>query len=137
MTISYSNVNLHITIVCYQTFIRLRKQILKTISQKQIWDIIKNLNVNKAHGPDDISGRMIELCGENIALPLSIILNNVIKTEFSQIYGKVLMLPLFVIKNYRPISLLPLFAKIFERNLFLNMHNLQWNYYKKSVCVPA
>ena len=30
-----------------------------TISQKQILDIVKNLNVNKAHGPDNISGRMI------------------------------------------------------------------------------
>ena len=25
-------------------------------------DIIKTLNVNKAHGPDNISGGMIELC---------------------------------------------------------------------------
>ena len=30
-----------------------------TMSQKQILDIIKNLNVNKAHGPDNISGRTL------------------------------------------------------------------------------
>ena len=48
-----------------------------TISKNQIRDIIINLNINKAH---EISGRMIELCGENITLPLSIIFNNIIKT---------------------------------------------------------
>ena len=46
------------------------------INPKQISDIIKNLNVSMAHGPDEISGRMIEICGENITLPLSIIFNN-------------------------------------------------------------
>ena len=39
------------------------------ISQQSILDIIKSLNVNKAHGPDNISGRMIELCGDKITLP--------------------------------------------------------------------
>ena len=43
-------------------------------------DIIKSLNVNKAHGPDNISGRMIELCGDKITLPLSISFENVINT---------------------------------------------------------
>ena len=71
-----------------------------TISQKQILDIINNLDVNKAHGPDDISGRVIKLCGDNIALPLSIIFNNIIKIGiFTFFYGKVLMLPLFIEKK--------------------------------------
>ena len=43
-------------------------------------DIIKNLYANKAHGPDNISGRMIELCEDSIALPLSINFNNIINT---------------------------------------------------------
>ena len=42
------------------------------ITQQSILDIIRSLNVNKAHGPDNISGRMIELCGDKITLPLSI-----------------------------------------------------------------
>ena len=50
-------------------------------------DIIKNLNVNKAHGPDIISGGMIELCEDSIALPLSINVNNIINTGiFSAIW---------------------------------------------------
>ena len=39
------------------------------ITQQSILDIIKSLNVNKAHGPDNISGRMIELCGDKIIYP--------------------------------------------------------------------
>ena len=101
-----------------------------TISQMQILDIIKNLNVNKAHGPDNISGRMIELCEDSIALPLSIIVNNIINTGISPaIWKSANVIPVHkkesmqVVKNNRPISLLPLFAKIFERILFSNMYN--------------
>ena len=43
-------------------------------------DIIKNLYANKAHGPDNISGGMIELCEDSIALPLNINFNNIINT---------------------------------------------------------
>ena len=50
------------------------------ITQQSILDIIKSLNVNKADGPDNISGRMIELCGDTITLPLSIIFENIINT---------------------------------------------------------
>ena len=50
-------------------------------------DIIKNLNVNKVRGPDNISGGMIELCEDSIALPLSINFNNIINTGiFSAIW---------------------------------------------------
>ena len=41
-----------------------------------ILKIIKFLNVNKAHGYDNISIRMIKLCGQSIVKPLSIIFKN-------------------------------------------------------------
>ena len=50
--------------------------------------------------------------------------------EFSLINGKLLTLLQFIkrkktqiIKNYRPISLLPIFAELFEKMLFLKMYN--------------
>ena len=58
------------------------------ITQQSILDIIKSLNVNKAHGPDNISGRMIELCGDKITLPLSIIFVNIINTGIFPTLGK-------------------------------------------------
>ena len=93
-------------------------------------DIIKNLNVNKAHGPDNISGGMIEHCEDSIALPLSINFNNIINTGIFSAIWKSARSPLStkeeskqIVKNYRPISILSLFAKNFERILFSNMYN--------------
>ena len=40
------------------------------ITSKQISDIIKALNVNKAHGPENISDHMIEFCGEGLVAAL-------------------------------------------------------------------
>ena len=100
------------------------------INRNLILDIIKNLNINKAHGPDDISGRMIHLCGANITLPLSIIFNNITNTEiFPNLWKSANITPVHKkdskqdVRNYRPISLLPIFAKIFERILFSKMYN--------------
>ena len=42
--------------------------------------IIRSLNINKAHGHDDISVRVIELCDKAILKPLSIIYKNCIDT---------------------------------------------------------
>ena len=97
------------------------------INQKLILDIITNLKVNTAHGPDNISGRMIELCGENITLPLSIICINT--GIFPTLWKYANITPVHkkdsksTIKHYRPISLVPHFANIFERILFLKMYN--------------
>ena len=99
------------------------------ITQQSILDIIKSLNDNKAHGPENISGRMFKLCGDKITLPLSIIFVNIINTVIFPTWKSGNVTPIHekdskrVINNYRPISLLPLFAKIFENILFLKMYN--------------
>ena len=46
-----------------------------TINEKEIPLIIKNLNPDKCHGWDDISIRMIQLCGKEIILPLQLLFN--------------------------------------------------------------
>ena len=60
---------------------------------------------------------MIQLCGDKITLPLSIIFVNIINTGIFPTLWK------SGNNNYRPISLLPLFGKIFENTLFLKMCN--------------
>ena len=73
---------------------------------------------------------MIELCGDKVTLPLSTIFVNIINTViFPTLWKSGNVTPIHekdskrVINNYRPISLLPLFAKIFENILFLKMYN--------------
>ena len=55
---------------------------LKSInfSDNDILKIIRSLDINKAHGHDDISVRMVKICDDAIKKPLSIIYKNCIKT---------------------------------------------------------
>ena len=48
------------------------------ISNEQILNILTNLNINKAHGPDMISVRMIKLCGNDLCVPLRLIFDNIL-----------------------------------------------------------
>ena len=87
--------------------------------------IIKSLNVNKAHGHDDVSIGMIKLCGQSIVKPLLIIFKNCIDNGiFPDIWKKSNIIPVHkkgdkqITDNYRPVSLLPIRGKIFEKLLF-------------------
>ena len=65
-----------------------------TFSEHNIISIIRSLNQNKAHGWDNVSTRMIQICDDSIILPLAIIF----KTAFIQISGRRQMLFLCVKK---------------------------------------
>ena len=45
-------------------------------NKDDILKIIRNLNVDKSHGHDDISIRMLKICDLMVTQPLSILLNN-------------------------------------------------------------
>ena len=87
--------------------------------------IINNLDPNKAHGHDMLSIRMIKLCGNSISKPLSITFNDCLKEgKFPSDWKKAHVVPVHkkgdkqCLKNYRPISLLPICSKIFYNELF-------------------
>ena len=94
-------------------------------TELEIKDVLTSLNVNKAHGPDGISGNMLRLCGEHLSIPLKIIFDNVFeKGQFPEQWKMANVTPIHkksdkqIFKNYRPISLLPLLAKVFEKVIF-------------------
>ena len=99
-----------------------------TISNEDLSRIIKDLNPNKAHGHDNISIKMIQICGNSIIPPLKMIFESAIKSScFPDSWKKGNIIPVHkkesknLIKNYRPISLLPIFGKIFEKIIYNNL----------------
>ena len=87
--------------------------------------IIRSLDTSKAHGNDDISIRMLKICDSAIIRPLSIIYRNCIcQNTFPDMWKKSNICPIHkkgdkqVINNYRPVSLLPICGKVFERLIF-------------------
>ena len=93
-----------------------------------IKSLILSLNPNKSHGVHNISIRMILLCGDSIVTPLKLIFNNVLHTGiYPELWKYANVSPIHkksdkqVVNNYRPISLLPICAIIFEKLLFANI----------------
>ena len=90
-----------------------------------ILKIIRSLNINKAHGHDDISVRMIKMCDESLVQPLSLILRGCIDTGiYPDTWKKSNIVPVHkkgdkqIENNYRPVSLLPICSKILEKIIF-------------------
>ena len=101
-----------------------------TINENDIFLIIKNLNADKAHGWDNIYIRMIQLCGKKIVLPLQLLFKSMLEEDiFPEDWKKNNVVPAHkkesknLIKKYRPISLLHIFSKIFERLIFNSLFN--------------
>ena len=87
------------------------------INGNDILKVIKDLNPSKAHGWDEITIRMIKRCGNTLVTPLLIIFETALETGNSpkswkcgsivQVHKKE---EKNLVKNYRPISLLPIFG---------------------------
>ena len=68
---------------------------------------------------------MLKLCEKSIVKPISIIFKNCkLRKTFPNLWKKANVVPIHkkgekdLIKNYRPVSLLPIFGKFFERLIF-------------------
>ena len=95
------------------------------IKEDDILKIIRKLNVNKAHGHDDISIKMLKICDSVLTEPLSIIFKNSIDhVVFPDTWKMSHIIPIYKTNdkdsfdNYCPLSLLPICRKIFERTIF-------------------
>ena len=91
------------------------------ISDEKILRIIRTLNPNKAHGWDEISIRMIKICDFSLVTPLRLIFEACkVQDTFPEIWKRANVVPIHkkgeknLKTNYRPISLLPIFGKMFS-----------------------
>ena len=100
------------------------------IKEDDILLIIKNLNPNKAHGWDNVSIRMLQLCDKFTVKPLKYLFESSSTAGIFQEDWKKANIILVnkkesknCFKNYRLISLLSIFSKIFERLIFNALFN--------------
>ena len=111
--------------------IRMDKQLLSLkINEDDILSIIKSLNSNKSHGWDKLSIKMVKMCDKTLVYPLKLIFRASIQEGvFPDCWKKANVVPIHkkesknLLKNYRPISLLPIFGKIYERIIFKELFN--------------
>ena len=100
------------------------------IQSDEILSTIRNLNPNKATGSDGISGQMLLLCDNSVVIPLKIIFQNIlISAIYPDMWKLANVIPILkkgdkqLIMNYRPISLLPICGKMFEKIISSNLYN--------------
>ena len=91
---------------------------------------MRALNINKAHGHDDIFNRMIEIKTKSLLKPLTFLFEYSIKKillprhmEKIQYYTCAYKVRQTLDTNHRPISLLPIFGKIFEKIIVNRIYN--------------
>jgi len=114
---------------------------LKRVSEDEVIKILSNLDISKAAGIDNIKAVFLKDGASILGKPIAKLCNLSIKLSTFPDKCKVAKLkPLFKKgsktepKNYRPISLLPLISKIFEKVVldqtqqFLNENKVLYNY---------
>ena len=106
-------------------------------NEDKILKIIIALNICKAHGYDDIFITTIKICDKSLAKTLIILLKSSTKSSHGpDICKRSNIIPIHkkndkqLVNNYRPVSLLPIFGKIFEKIIFNRTYNflLERNY---------
>ena len=99
-------------------------------NEDDILFIIKSLNSNKSHGLDKLSVRMVKKRDKILVYPLKLIFRGSIQEGvFRNCWKKANVAAIHkkesknLLKNYRPISRLPIFDKISERIIFKELFN--------------
>ena len=110
-------------------------------TESEIITEINKLNCKKSPGYDDISVKFLQVAKQLVSKPLMLIFNKAITTgQYPDSLKIAKVIPLYkkgentLVNNYRPISLLSLLNKIFEKMLcrrlykFLVKHNVLYKY---------
>lgn len=106
-----------------------------TICETEVVEIILKLNENLGSGTDGIPSIFVKSCLTSLSYPLTLIYNKSLSEGYCpSIWKKALVVPIFKsghknnVENYRPISKLCIFEKIFEKiiykTLFMTVKNI-------------
>jgi hypothetical protein len=102
--------------------------VLSPVTEHDILKELSKIKPNKAAGPDDLKPKLIKICKMELIQPLTLLYNKSIadaKFPSELKLAKVIALhkksSVFLPQNYRPISLLNCFSKIFESLVYRQM----------------
>lgn len=114
--------------------------VFQSITELELWSIVKKMNGNSAPGPDGISHKIIVTYFEFIKRPIIHIINSSLEySTFPDIFKLAKVIPLHKagskveLTNFRPISLLSVLSKLIEKwvkyqlNSYLEKHSLITN----------
>ena len=114
---------------------------IKPIDPSDVLEELLKLNHKKSAGPDGLTPKLVKQCAYGLYKPLTLIYNKSIETgEYPDQFKLAKVIPLYKEdkrcdpSNYRPISLLNCFDKIFEKLInsqlkaYLKKHNLLYEY---------
>lgn len=94
----------------------------KEVTTEDVHKIVSKFDTKKATGVDGISTKLLKFCLDPICRPLSRLINTtIVQSKFPPRLKAAQVLPLFKKKdplnkeNFRPVSILPIISKTFER----------------------
>ena len=101
-----------------------------TITEEDVTDFLLSLDTTKAYGHDSVSPKMLKEAYRELSVPLCKIYNKSLQTKKYPSQWKIAnVVPVFKksdpkkVENYRPISLLCIMSKIFEKCVHKYLHN--------------
>ena len=125
----------------YKNFNLTNKFQFSHISTQTVHDILKNLDITKSAGIDNVSATFLKDGAEILASPIAQLCNLSVSTSsFPDSCKTAKLFPLYKKgcktdpKNYRPISLLPIISKVIEKVIhtqtqsFLDENNILYNF---------
>lgn len=111
-------------------------------SFSEIAQLIENLKNKQSCDIFGVSNKLVKQCAIELSIPLTMIINNSIQQgKFPTAFKKVKIIPVYKrkgdptqLENYRPIAIIPIFAKILEISMnirltsFFNANNILSNF---------
>ena len=102
----------------------------KVVTEKTVKEIIENLKPKTSCGVDRLSNKLLKFIKDEIAKPLTMIINQSLQTGiFPDKLKLAKVLPIHkknddnILDNYRPISVLPTISKVLERIMYNQIYN--------------